>query len=113
MSDPGNADCKLLLPPEGWAGFIDDVLAMTEFDSVRDRILRYPLPPTLSRYHFRAGLHLVDWIHPAEDVHKTLAKNAWGVFWPPRAAILRVQAFFHDALRRRGRYTRHHTIGVL
>ncbi|CEP02820.1 Glycosyltransferase 61 catalytic domain-containing protein [Plasmodiophora brassicae] len=104
MSDPGNADCKLLLPPEGWAGFIDDVLAMTEFDSVRDRILRYPLPPTLSRYHFRAGLHLVDWIHPAEDVHKTLAKNAWGVFWPPRAAILRVQAFFHDALRRRGRF---------
>lgn len=103
LSLPEHADCRLLVPPKGFSRVIDTALAMSEFDGIRDRLLRYPLPATHVRYHFRAGLYAVDWLHPEDDQHGSLARNVWGVFSPPRQAILRTQSFFHEALRKRGR----------
>ncbi|KAJ3291020.1 hypothetical protein HDU79_002734 [Rhizoclosmatium sp. JEL0117] len=103
LSLPNNEDIKILLPEKGIARWIDATLALPEFDAVRDRFIYYD-HPTTARYYFPKGLYEVDWIHPAVDVHRSLDKNAWGVFWPPRMVLETTREFWHGALKRRGMF---------
>ncbi|KAI9335486.1 hypothetical protein BDR26DRAFT_865841 [Obelidium mucronatum] len=100
LSKPEHANTKILLPVPGTAHVIEDTFAMKELEHLKDRIIYYETP-NFKRYHFTKGLYLVDWIHPRDDTHGTWDKNAWGVYWAPRAAFERVVEFYHTALKSR------------
>ncbi|KAI8828156.1 hypothetical protein BJ741DRAFT_627234 [Chytriomyces cf. hyalinus JEL632] len=98
---------KILVPEHGISRAIDETLDMPEFINVSHKYIRYQQRTganQATRYQFMNGLHVVDWMHPAEDTHGSLADNLWGAYWPPREALHRVRAFFHDALKQRGTF---------
>ncbi|KAI8616140.1 hypothetical protein BC830DRAFT_223276 [Chytriomyces sp. MP71] len=102
LDKPEYADVKIMVPEKGIAGCIDSTLSMSEFDSIRDRFILYKYPGS-TRYHFKKGLHLVDWMHAQDDVHETLSKNLWSAYWPPREIHHNLRAFFYKALMARNK----------
>ncbi|KAI8608653.1 hypothetical protein BC830DRAFT_1210163 [Chytriomyces sp. MP71] len=96
LSHPENADIRVLVPEPGTCRPCDQTLALPAFAALRDRIVPYKRAGT-TRYAFPRGLWIVDWIHPREDAHGSLAGNLWGVYWPPREVHHLVRDFFHHS----------------
>ncbi|KAJ3003056.1 UNVERIFIED_CONTAM: hypothetical protein HDU68_005891 [Siphonaria sp. JEL0065] len=100
---PENKDMRIMVPERGGASCIDNTLDLPEFDSIRSRFIYYE-HPTSFRYYFPKGLHQIQWLHPANDTHKTLSKSLWSVYWAPKEVHLTLRDFFHNVLRKRSMF---------
>jgi hypothetical protein len=93
-------EIHVLIPEHGISNLIDTTLSFPELAHLKDRFIEYKRPSS-TRYLFKKGLHIVDWIHPSNDIHNSLTKNLWSAYWPPREAIIKVRDFFHGLLASR------------
>jgi hypothetical protein len=93
-----NPEIHVLVPKEGESSIIDQTLKLDVFKGLSKRFIRVSQNLAQTRLYFPKGLYLVDWIHPREDNYGSLGGNVWGVFSPPREAILKVRDFFHEIL---------------